>query len=395
MNARPRSSALGPAFGSRLTDDAGSISSPSRRLRVTFLLPVFANKPVGGAKVVYQYANLLTAGGHQVTIIHSAAMEPWQYSRPILTRREAKIMGRAAFDLAHRRPAGPAWEALDSQVRTRYVPTLAPKRIPTSDAVIATSWRTAESAARYPDDRGTKAYLIQHLETWDGPAERVERTWRLPMAKIAIARWLVEEGSRLTSDSIEYIPNAIDLDTFVTTVDPKSRTPRVVMLASTSPIKGLDIGLAALEEVRRKVPHVRSTLFGVQPRPAQIPAWIDYVRNPSRDELVALYNSSSVYLCPSRGEGWHLPPAEAMACGCALVTTNIGGVADYAMADATALVAPVDDVRSLAEGVVRVLTDDTLRHRLIAAGSGQIRSFSWERSARKLEIFLQTLVAGS
>lgn len=133
------------------------------------------------------------------------------------------------------------------------------------------------------------------------------------------------------------------------------------------------------------------------PAPAQLKslAWIDYVRNPSRDELVALYNSSSVYLCPSRGEGWHLPPAEAMACGCALVTTNIGGVADYAMADATALVAPVDDVRSLAEGVVRVLTDGTLRHRLIAAGSAQIRSFSWERSARELEMFLQTLVRGN
>ena len=40
-------------------------------LRITIVLPFPVTKPVGGAKIMYEYANRLYAAGHTVTVLHS------------------------------------------------------------------------------------------------------------------------------------------------------------------------------------------------------------------------------------------------------------------------------------------------------------------------------------
>jgi glycosyltransferase involved in cell wall biosynthesis len=364
----------------------------TRPLRITWVLPGFAARPGGGYRVVYRYANLLAERGHEVCVVHAAWLQPWQYARPLDPRREPRNALRAVVDLSRPRPRGPGWEVIDPRVRLTYVPTLAPRNIPEGDVVIATAWRTAESVARYPASRGEKAYFLQHLETWDAPAQRVEATWRLPLRKFAIAEWLVREGKRITDDPIVHIPNAIDPETFACRNPVERRPERVAMLASTAPIKGLDVGLAVLEGARRARPELRAVLFGVQRRSTTIPAWIDYERAPPLATLVdEIYNGSCAYLCPSRGEGWHLPPAEAMACGCAVVSTAIDGVADYTVDGENALLAPVDDIEALTEALVRVLADGALRTTLARNGMTTMSSFSWQRSTDRLEAELVEL----
>ena len=39
-------------------------------MRITFVLPVFPRGPIGGFRVVYEYANRLTALGCEVTVVH-------------------------------------------------------------------------------------------------------------------------------------------------------------------------------------------------------------------------------------------------------------------------------------------------------------------------------------
>lgn len=39
-------------------------------MRIGFILPYFSEKPIGGYKVVYEYASRLAASGHKVTVIH-------------------------------------------------------------------------------------------------------------------------------------------------------------------------------------------------------------------------------------------------------------------------------------------------------------------------------------
>jgi glycosyltransferase involved in cell wall biosynthesis len=127
-------------------------------------------------------------------------------------------------------------------------------------------------------------------------------------------------------------------------------------------------------------------LFGVGPRPAGLPPWIEYVRNPTPARLVEnVYNGSAIYVCPSESEGWGLPAVEAMACGCALVRTEGGAAPDYAKHGSTAMLSPVGDSNALATNILRLLGDREERVRLARAGNGVVRTFQWGRSIRSFE----------
>lgn len=162
------------------------------------------------------------------------------------------------------------------------------------------------------------------------------------------------------------------------------------MMYSENQAKGSHDGIRALELAKKEVPQLRAVLFGVSPRPKSLPQWIEYFYQPAIDELVGeIYNGSSIYLCPSWNEGWHLPPAEAMACGCAVVSTDIGGVRDYAQHGVTALLCPPKNSGALAEDIIILLKDDELRIRIAKAGYERIQQFTWERSTDLLEEFLK------
>lgn len=357
------------------------------------MLPCFGTKPIGGIRVVYQYADGLVGRGHQVTVVHAAFLEPRQYLRPLSGAREPRVLVRGLVDMARSRPSEVSWHPIDRRVRLVYVPTLRAAHVPDGDVVVATSWRTAESVGRYPATKGRRHYLVQHYETWDGPAGRVDATWRLPLPKLVIAEWLYQRGLALGVDPAELfrLPNpGIDPDTFRVTRPVAGRRARVAMLWSTAPVKGGADGVSALEAARRQVPGLEAVLFGVTPRPARLPSWIQYVHNPSPRRLVdEVYNASSIYLCPSWSEGWHLPPAEAMACGCAVVSTDIEGVRDYARHGRTALLAPVRDTAALAANIVRLCGDEEERLCLAVAGNEVIGGCTTDSSLDAFELCLK------
>ena len=97
------------------------------------------------------------------------------------------------------------------------------------------------------------------------------------------------------------------------------------MLSHTRDWKGTPDGLAAFELARQQHPTLKLTLFGLTPAPADLPPGILYHLNPQQQLLRELYNHASIFLSPSWAEGFPLPPAEALQCGAALVSTDIDG----------------------------------------------------------------------
>jgi glycosyltransferase involved in cell wall biosynthesis len=274
---------------------------------------------------------------------------------------------------------------MDPRVELHYVPTLQASSVPDGDVVVATAWQTADGVVALPPEKGIGWYLIQHHETWSGRARRVDATWRQPLRKVFIAPWLLERAHSMGLDAVR-VPGAIDTEQFRVRTPIESRPARVAMLSSEWAWKGRGDGVAALEIARRAVPSLEAVLFGAGPRPADLPEWIDYAHDPAQVVLVDdVYNGSAIYLCPSHAEGWHLPPAEAMACGTAVVSTAIDGVADYAINGRTALLAPVGDSTALAGHLVELLQDDARRVALARAGHVHIQQFTWDASTRALE----------
>lgn len=106
--------------------------------------------------------------------------------------------------------------------------------------------------------------------------------------------------------------------------------------------------------------------------------YTDYVSN---DEAVNLYNGAAAFVFPSHYEGFGLPVLEAMACGTPVITSNVSSLPELAAGSAL-LVEPGDD-SALAESLVRITREPTLRAQLRNAGLRRAAEFSWEQCAQE------------
>src|SRR3546814_17648442 len=101
-----------------------------------------------------------------------------------------------------------SWFSLSAKVKTRWGYSPSTGIFPDADVVIATAWQTAEVVDLLPSSKGRKYYFIQHFEDWTGPAGRVLATWKLPLRKLVIARWLAEMAEEI-GETTSYLPNTI------------------------------------------------------------------------------------------------------------------------------------------------------------------------------------------
>lgn len=99
-------------------------------------------------------------------------------------------------------------------------------------------------------------------------------------------------------------------------------------------------------------------------------------------ELDVLYRSATVMAFPSRYEGFGLPVLEAMARGCPVVASDVGGVPSVA-GEAAVLVDPLD-VAGWTEALASVIDDASRRSVLARRGLDRVRAFAWPRSAAAL-----------
>ena len=361
-------------------------------MKVTFALPLYEELPLGGYKVVYEYSNHLAGNGHEVSLIY-----PWQCKGA--DRLSSNLSPRMLFGRLSRQRLSAYlakkpeinWFHFDSKINLIKVPDLQADHLPDADAIFATAWRTSPYINDCPREKGAHFYLVMDFAPWLGNKQELEQTWRLPLKKIAISSWLAELVTQagVPKADVQAIPIAVDQRRFQVLSDIRSRPQRVIMLYSSHPYKRSQFGLSAVLECKRLVPNLQATFFGPVPkRPPELPSWIDYYGNVSETGLVALYNAASICLCSSAAEGFALPPAEAMASGCAVVTTDCGGNRDYAKHEKTALVSDPDDSASLVANLLRLLRDELLRVNIALAGRKCMTKFTWEKSTDDLIEFV-------
>ena len=101
-----------------------------------------------------------------------------------------------------------------------------------------------------------------------------------------------------------------------------------------------------------------------------------------QETLAVMYRLAGVFVFPSLYEGFGLPPLEAMASGTPVVTSNVSSLPEVA-GDAALLVDPYSP-EAIADGIERILTDDTLRCDLRRRGLARAGQFSWEASVRRV-----------
>ena len=342
--------------------------------KIVFLMPHDGIVSSGGYKVVYEYANRLAKDGFSVSIVYPNTKRSHSVTLKSKLRDFARYVVRYINKGYQSR-----WFSLDKRIRLKWVWSLDNYSPEVGSSVFATAIETAFSLNKYSDDI-SKFYFIQGYENWFFSDQQVLESYRFPMKKIVIAKWLQEIVSSC-GEQATLIPNGFDFNSF-SCVNPIAERDKynIICMYHVDKLKGMDVAFRAFDRVYERFPRINVIFFSVYECPPDLPKYCVFVKQPDIKSLKSLYNKSAIYVGPSNIEGWGLTVGEAMQCGCAVACTDNKGYLEMAHNEKTALTSSVGDAEGLANNIIHLIENDGLRIRIAKNGESFIHNFDIDES---------------
>ncbi|MCL1950183.1 MAG: glycosyltransferase family 4 protein [Turicibacter sp.] len=142
--------------------------------------------------------------------------------------------------------------------------------------------------------------------------------------------------------------------------------------------------LAWSQGLRFKVAWAGQTLATLEDEPFEL----KYHCNVSQSRLAGIYRESDIYLTCCHYEGCPVPPLEAMASGTVVVSTDSGGINEYATHGENALISKKNTVSDMALLLKMVLTNQALYEMLRQNGLLTVKGYDLTVATDKLESIL-------
>lgn len=345
-------------------------------------MPFKPRRPAGGFRVMYEYANRLSLKGYDVHLTYPIRTQFMEYRFPYWVRCIlSKIEGFRTNK----------WFNFNPQITMSYVNYIDDKYVTDADIVITTWWATALEVGRLSKSKGKKINLIQGYENWTGHEELLHKSYNMPdTINVVVANYLKQVVAKYSNNQIVTIPNAIDNSQFYITNKIEDRIPyNICMLYSIQEIKGSKYGIEALLLVKKKYPELKVYLFGVCPKPTDLPDWMEFHREPK--DLTDIHNRNAIFVSNSLTEGFGLVSVEAMLCGCALVCTDIDGHKEYATDRETAMLVDVKNPQMMADRICYLIENNDFRIQLAKNGDCYVQRFSWNKTMQKMQELIESL----
>jgi glycosyltransferase involved in cell wall biosynthesis len=178
--------------------------------------------------------------------------------------------------------------------------------------------------------------------------------------------------------------------------------PFVLALGTVERRKNLATLVSAFARVAAETPDVRLVIAGRDgDDSASVARAIDRLDGPIRARVLVLgavtdetkhdlLGRASVLAYPSLDEGFGFPILEAQLAGTPVVASSAGSIPE--IAGSGALFSVPHDSDALAANLYWALTNDDMRHRLVANGQKNLRRFSWEANAlAHVELYRQVV----
>lgn len=354
---------------------------------VSFIVNSPGTVPIGGLRIIYEYASRLSQKGWCVYVIHPARIQ---------LDKTFSFINKIIFWIAFYKNMlwgsylPKKWFNINPFVKMRWVPDLNEKHIPDADYIVACPVESSFFVNSYCRCKGKKYYFIQHFEDWAMPSLQVEKSWKLPLKKIVIAKWLLDKATQLGENAV-YIPNGLNFTNFGVDVPFCKRTAKsILFLTHYLEIKGTLYAIDAVKKIKSSFPETTVVSFGTIEKPRSFPDFITYCQNPSQKIIRALYNSSQFFLSPSLSEGWPLPPAEAMMCGCLVIATDIAGHREYIIDNENGLFCQPKSSDSIIDKICWAFNHPDLAERIAKYAPESLINFDWDS---RVSLFENALTA--
>ena len=194
------------------------------------------------------------------------------------------------------------------------------------------------------------------------------------------------------------VPPGVDCELFTPPADTSAREPRVLYVGRverTSRWKGLHVLVQSLVRLRERVPGVRLGVVGdgddvphlrARAELLGVADLIDWHGAVPHSELPDLYRRAGVTVLPSltESESFGMTLVEAMASGCPVVGSDVGGIPFVVRDGVDGLLVAPGDASALADGIASVLTDPARAAALGAAGrEAALSRWDWSRQEQR------------
>lgn len=345
--------------------------------KINFILDAYGNS--GGDQVVNNYSELFNKRGID-TVIYIPLI-PYLYEG---TFKEKILRIKRFFGhIYHYLIRG---EVKKKYGKYRYKIVLLINNIFVRDAdvSIATAWPTSFDVVKLNKKKGKKFYFVQDYEIWSNQ-KLGKKSYELPLKKITISSWIKDMINKQgIKDNIEIVFNGINAEMYDNKKEIiNKKEMNCLMLAHNLEKKGCIDGLKAFEMARKKNKNLKLTMFGIQKLKFKTPEYVQFVENPSRNEIINLYAKNDIFIFPSKAEGWGLTVVEAMASKCAVVATNSGCIIDIGENEENCLISRPGDVISLSNNILKLSENYDLRKKISENGYTTVKKLKWEKSVDK------------
>jgi glycosyltransferase involved in cell wall biosynthesis len=217
---------------------------------------------------------------------------------------------------------------------------------------------------------------------------------------ITVSEYSAEDISsklKISQNKIIPIYHGLDRDYIHEDIIPLNKRPYTLMLGGDSYQKNPELAIRAWAKVapdlRKRYPlkivgfcgSESSTLLQAIKQndlenEVEVKGWI------TQDEMVQNFRFASLFLFPSRYEGFGFPLIQAMASGTPVISTNQSSIPEV-LGDAGLVYAP-DDADGMAHGIEKILNNNAEWENQSTKGFHRSKLFSWKNSVRKhLELY--------
>jgi N-acetyl-alpha-D-glucosaminyl L-malate synthase BshA len=224
-----------------------------------------------------------------------------------------------------------------------------------------------------------------------------------------VSRWLAEETRQQFQPRppLHVVPNFIDTEEFHPQLGADwagkhyacPGHPHLIHVSNFRPVKRAPDAVRVLAEVlKHRDAHL--LMVGDGPdlgqamqvaRELDVNGRVTFMGN--REDVAHLLAVSDVLLLPSESESFGLSALEAMACGCAVVASNIGGLPELVRDGVDGYLCAAGDTATMAARVLELLADEQQLNRMqSAARQRAVEAFSPARAVPMyLELYAQLL----
>lgn len=193
------------------------------------------------------------------------------------------------------------------------------------------------------------------------------------------------------SDKVKIIPNGINPENF----NPKKKEKKILVVTRLFERKGVQYVIEAMKGIT----DYELVICGDGPYKEKLEQQIKSIDAKnihllgfvSNERLKNEYETSSIFVLPSSSENFPVVLLEAMASGCAIITSNVTGCPEV-VGDTALLVDPKES-GEINNALIKLIGDDELRIKLgHKARERVLKNFTWQQVAQDyVKIYEKTL----